>query len=169
MKSIHSFKESGVNMNGSVYVFIILIAGLILWRRTRSFYRPIRGSGIRLLLPVLFMLPGIMIFLNPRIHAPLLEWIIAIVIGLALSIPLIWTTNYEVREDQQIYAKKNMGFIVAFLAILGIRLLLRNYVSMLDPETLAALFMVIAFSYVIPWRVMSYLKFRKLARGRLVA
>jgi membrane protein CcdC involved in cytochrome C biogenesis len=40
---------------------------------------------------------------------------------------------------------------------------------MLDPETFAALFMVIAFSYVIPWRVMSYLKFRKLLRGRLVA
>jgi len=155
-------------MNNSFYVIVILVAGLVLWRRTRSFYRPIRGNGSRLLYPMLYMLPGVFLLLNEQVHAPYYEWIVSAVLGLLLSIPLIWTTSYEVREDNQIYAKKNMGFIFAFLAVLAIRFTLRSYLSMIDPQTLAALFMVVAFSYIIPWRIVSYLKFRRMLRMRAV-
>ncbi|MFC5699737.1 CcdC family protein [Cohnella faecalis] len=150
-------------MGNSFYVTFILIAALVLWRRTRSFYRPIKGDGRRILLPVLFMLPGIALVLNKDVHAPAYEWLVACAIGVALSIPLIWTTEYEVREDKQIYAKKNVGFIVAFVAVLAIRFALRSYLQMIDPQTLSALFMVVAFSYVLPWRIVSFVKFRRTA------
>ncbi len=115
-------------------------------------------------MPLLFMLPGLSLMFNSNVHAPAYEWIVAAVLGIVLSIPLIWTTNYEIRDDNQIYAKKNMGFIVAFLAVIVIRFALRNYLSMVDPETLAALFMLVAFSYILPWRIVSFIKFRKLVQ-----
>jgi membrane protein CcdC involved in cytochrome C biogenesis len=155
-------------MNESYYVTIVLIVALVLWRRTRSFYKPIRGDGRRILFPLLFMVPGLFLILNPNVHAPLYEWFIAAILGLILSIPLIWTTNYEVREDNQIYAKKNMGFIFAFVAVIAIRFALRSYLSMIEPQTLGALFMLVAIFYILPWRIVSYMKFRKVAQQRSV-
>lgn len=114
------------------------------------------------------MLPGVFLLFNPSVHAPLYEWFIAVALGLVLSIPLIWTTNYEVRADNQIYAKKNMGFIFAFVAVVAIRFTLRNYLSMIEPQTLGALFMLVAFSYILPWRIVSYMKFRKVALLRSI-
>src|SRR4029453_8431120 len=131
-------------MNESYYIAIVLIVAFVLWRRTRSFYKPIRGDGRRILFPLLFMLPGIFLMLDPSVHAPLYEWFIAALLGVVMSIPLIWTTNYEVRDDNQVYAKKNMGFIFAFVAVVVIRFALRNYLSMIEPQTLGALFMLVA-------------------------
>lgn len=157
-----------MQLNESYYVVIVLIAALVLWRRTRSFYKPIRGNGRAILFPLLFMMPGVILLFNPSVHAPLYEWIIAAALGLVMSIPLIWTTDYEVRDDNQIYAKKNMGFIFAFVTVVAIRFALRNYLSMIEPQTLGALFMLVAFSYILPWRIVSYMKFRKVARLRSV-
>jgi len=152
--------------SGELITMIIVIAALVLFRTMRHAHRPIRGRGIRLLLPVIYMLPGVYLILNPKAHAPAYEWLAAVGIGIALSIPLIWTTNYEVRGDNQVYAQRNRGFIVAFLAVLAIRFLLRSYLSDIDPDTLGALFITVAFSYALTWRISSFLKFRKVVRLR---
>jgi membrane protein CcdC involved in cytochrome C biogenesis len=150
-------------MNGSTfYVMIIAIAALVLWRRTRSMYRPIRGSGIRLLIPLLFMLPGVTLLLNPNVNEPAWAFGAAFGLGIMFSIPLIWTTNYEVREDNLIYAQKNWGFIAVFLGIVIIRFALRQELTDMDPQGIMALFMMVAFGYLIPWRVVSFIKFRRL-------
>ncbi|WEK54426.1 MAG: cytochrome c biogenesis protein CcdC [Candidatus Cohnella colombiensis] len=150
-------------MNGSTfYVMIAAIAALVLWRRTRSMYRPIRGSGIRLLIPLLFMLPAVSLLFNPDVNEPAWSFGAALALGIVFSIPLIWTTNYEVREDKLIYAKKNWGFIVAFLGIVIFRFALRQELSSIDPQGQMALFMMVAFGYIIPWRVVSFIKFRRL-------
>jgi membrane protein CcdC involved in cytochrome C biogenesis len=150
-------------MNGSTfYVMIVAIAALVLWRRTRSMYRPIRGSGIRMLIPLLFMLPGVILLLNPDVNEPAWAFGAAFGLGIMFSIPLIWTTNYEVREDNLIYAQKNWGFIAAFLGIVIIRFVLRQELSDMDPQGKMALFMMVAFGYLIPWRVVSFIKFRRL-------
>jgi membrane protein CcdC involved in cytochrome C biogenesis len=149
-------------VNQSYYTIVIAVAGLILWRRTRNMYRPVKGNGIRILIPALFLIPGIMMILNPQVHAYAWEWISALALGLLLSIPLIWTTGYEIREDQNIYIKKNVSFIFAFVAVLALRFLLRNYLSMIDQQTKTALFMLVATGYIVPWRIVSYIKFRKL-------
>lgn len=118
---------------------------------------------------MLFMLPGILLMFDAHVHAPVYEWIIAGALGIVLSLPLIWTTNYELREDNQIYAKKNMGFIAAFLVVVAIRFALRSYLDDIDPQTLGALFMLVAFTYVLPWRIVSFIKFRKVAQLRSIS
>jgi membrane protein CcdC involved in cytochrome C biogenesis len=150
-------------MNGNgVYIMIAAITALVLWRRTRSMYRPIRGSGIRLLIPMLFMLPGVTLFLNPNVSEPAWAYGVALGLGILMSIPLIWTTNYEVREDSLIYAKKNWGFIAAFIGVVLIRFLLRQELADMEPQGKMALFMLMAFGYIIPWRIVSFIKFRRL-------
>lgn len=149
-------------MDSSVYSIAILVTLLVIWRRTRGMFRPIRGDGRRLIMPLLFLIPSLFLILNPKAHAPAWEWSTAMAIGLLLSLPLIFTTNYERREDQQIYAVKNIGFFISFIGVLAIRFLLRDYLSGMDPETMAALIMTVLLGYVIPWRIVSYLKFRKL-------
>ncbi|MGG2091953.1 CcdC protein domain-containing protein [Bacillus sp. S13(2024)] len=57
------------------------------------------------------LLPSIPINLNPKIHAAGWEWICALIFGFLLSIPLIRTTNYELRSDQHIFATKNRSFV----------------------------------------------------------
>jgi len=149
-----------------LYIMVVIIAALVLFRSTRNFYRPIRGSGIRLLLPLLYMLPASYVIMNPEAHATTNEWLAAAGIGFVLSIPLIWTTQYEVRSDNQIYAKQNLWFIISFLAILAVRFVLRASIQDIDTQTLSALFVTVAFCYVIPWRVVSFVKFRMVKAGQ---
>ena len=148
-------------MDYSVYTIVIAVALLVIWRRTRGMFRPIKGNGSRLLVPLIFLLPCILMIVNPSAHALAWEWFVAGGFGCLLSLPLILTTNYERRADQQIYAVKNLSFIIAFLAILVIRFLLRDYLSTMDAETKTALFLTVAMGYIVPWRIVSYLKFRK--------
>ncbi|QJD85354.1 cytochrome c biogenesis protein CcdC [Cohnella herbarum] len=149
-------------MDSSVYVIALLVAALIIWRRARGMYRPIRGNGVRLMLPLLFLVPSLFLIVNPKAHAPAWEWGAALAVGCLLSLPLIFTTNFERRDDQQIYAVKNMGFFIAFIGVIVVRFVIRDHLDGLDSETVAALFMVLLIGYVIPWRVVSFLKFRKL-------
>jgi membrane protein CcdC involved in cytochrome C biogenesis len=154
-----------MNNGVSSYLILIVIAALVIWRRTRSMYRPIKGNGRRILFPVVFFFPSISMYFNPAVHMHLMEGVVAVCLGIVLSIPLIWTTNYEIREDGQIYAKKNTAFILAFIAVLAIRFFLRSHLNSIDPQTLTALFLLVAVSYIVPWRVISFLKFRKIYRG----
>ena len=89
----------GEIMNASsFYTIVIIVAALVLWRRTRAMYRPMKGNGTRLLLARLFLLlPSLPIILNPNVHVAVWWWICAAILGFLLSIPLIWTTNYELR------------------------------------------------------------------------
>lgn len=149
-----------------LYSIVLIIAALVLYRSTRNFYRPIRGNGARLLVPLVYMLPATYVIMNPDAHATSNEWLAAAAIGIVLSIPLIWTTQYEVRSDNQIYAKRNLWFIISFLAILAVRFVLRTSIQDIDSQTLSALFVTVAFCYVIPWRVVSFIKFRMVKAGR---
>lgn len=150
-----------------LYTIVLVIAALVLFRTTRNFYRPIRGNGGRLLLPLVYMLPATYVIMNPDAHATGNEWLAAVAIGFVLSLPLIWTTQYEVRSDNQIYAKRNMWFVVSFLAILAVRFVLRTSIQDIDSQTLSALFVTVAFCYVVPWRVVSYIKFRMVKSERV--
>ncbi|MED4604099.1 cytochrome c biogenesis protein CcdC [Paenibacillus validus] len=144
-------------------VFIMVIAaGLILWRRMRATSRPVKGKGYRLLLPLLFLALGLTGLLNPELHLTVKEVVLSLLCGAVLSIPMILTTNYERREDGLIYPKKSAAFVVALIGLIALRLGLRSYLSGLDPTELAMLFYLIAVAYVVPWRVASFVKFRKL-------
>ncbi|MFC5401139.1 CcdC protein domain-containing protein [Cohnella soli] len=150
-------------MNEStVYALMVAIAALILWKRTKSMFRPIKGNGTRLLFPLLFILPGLSLLFDSNVNQS--EWAFgaAFGLGVAFSIPMIWTTNFEVREDNQIYAKKNWGFFVAFLGFMIVRFVLRLELSDMNPQDQMALFVTVAFGYLVPWRIVSFIKFQQL-------
>ena len=48
----------------SLITVFLGIALLIFWRRYRSMHKPIKGSGKRMLWPLLFLTPGIIWFLS---------------------------------------------------------------------------------------------------------
>jgi membrane protein CcdC involved in cytochrome C biogenesis len=162
-------------MNASAILIIILVLLLVGWRRTRAMRRPIKGNGVRILYPLF-----IFIILIPLTSLQLIfdksgqmsshslpsvtEVFIAFALGLLFSIPMVMTTNYEVREDKQIYAKKSTAFIFAFVGLVIVRLALREYFTTIDPITLSLLSLILALGYVSVWRIMSYIKFRKIWR-----
>ncbi|HDR7782176.1 MULTISPECIES: CcdC family protein [Bacillus] len=147
----------------SLVTVFLCIALLILWRRYRSMYKPIKGSGIRILWPLLFLTPGVLWFFGP-VHPAILQGIIAAFIGVLFAVPLIVLTNYERRDDGNIYTKKSAAFLITFIALVVLRYGSRQYIVDLDQQTIGLLFYVIAVSYIIPWRIASYIKFRKVWR-----
>ncbi|WP_042461331.1 CcdC protein domain-containing protein [Neobacillus dielmonensis] len=154
-------------MNGlAMYGMIILVFGLVFWRRTRAMVRPIKGSGIRILMPLMIFLPGISVFMSLQLQLKTWEIAVAALAGLLLAIPLMWTTNYEIREDGQIYAQKNKSFFIALIFVLVIRMVFKQFISGLDPASLGMLFFAVAISYVVPWRIVSFIKFRKVKQSQ---
>jgi membrane protein CcdC involved in cytochrome C biogenesis len=154
-------------VNGlGMYGIMVVIAGLVFWSRRRAMYRPIQGSGIKILLPMFYILIGFYAYSTLPIQLKIWEIGVASLIGLLLALPLIWTTNYEIRQDGQIYAQKNKSFFIALIAVVAIRIVARQYISGLDQASLAMLFLIVAFSYVAPWRIVSFVKFRKVKQSQ---
>lgn len=152
-------------MNGNFYLIMLAVAALVLLRAVRNMHRPVKGNGFRIILPLFFILPGLEYILQPAAQAP--DWMIlsAVALGAVLSLPLILTTGYEVRADGKVYAKMSYWFVVAFLGMLAVRFGLRAELHTLDPQVKTSLFMIVAFCYIIPWRIASYIKYRRAARG----
>ncbi|MFK4319950.1 membrane protein CcdC involved in cytochrome C biogenesis [Bacillus sp. RC145] len=148
----------------SLITVFLCVALLIFWRRYRSMYKPIKGTGKRILWPLLFLTPGILLFFGP-VHPAILQVTIAASIGGIFAIPLIFLTNYERREDGNIYTKKSAAFLITFIGIVILRYSSRQYIVGLDPQIIGLLFYVVAVSYIIPWRIACYIKFRKVWRG----
>ena len=145
----------------SLITVFLCIALLIFWRRYRSMHRPIKGSGKRILWPLLFLTPGI-IWFWPRTSSYItsnysgIHWC-------TFAVPLIVLTNYERRDDGNIYTKKR-SFLITFIALVVLRYGSRQYIVDLDQQTIGLLFYVVAVSYIIPWRIACYIKFRKVWR-----
>ncbi|KZD27524.1 cobalamin biosynthesis protein CbiX [Bacillus cereus] len=147
----------------SLITVFLCVALLIFWRRYRSMYKPIKGTGKRILWPLLFLTPGILLFFGP-VHPAIVQVTIAASIGVIFAIPLIFLTNYERREDGNIYTKKSVAFLITFIGIVILRYSSRQYIVGLDPQIIGLLFYVVAVSYIIPWRIACYIKFRKVWR-----
>jgi membrane protein CcdC involved in cytochrome C biogenesis len=155
--------------NGSAVIIMLGVAALIIWRRTRAMYKPMGKSAFRILLPLFFLSPGVLLFLQPGVHLTTMEVLGSIGIGIVFSIPLIWTTGYEIREDGHIYTKKSMAFVQTFLGILSLRFLLRGYLSEIDPKNMMLLIFLIAVCYLVPWRVACYVKYSSILEQRNAA
>ncbi|MBE7150395.1 cytochrome c biogenesis protein CcdC [Bacillus mycoides] len=147
----------------SLITVFLCVTLLIFGRRYRSMYKPIKGKGKRILWPLLFLTPGIILFFGP-VHPAILQVTIAVFIGALFAAPLIFLTNYERREDGNIYTKKSAAFLITFIGIVILRYGSRQYIVDLDQQTIGLLFYVVAISYIIPWRIACYIKFRKVLR-----
>lgn len=147
---------------------VLAIIALVMWRRISATKRPIKGSGVRFLLPLLFICFGFTMFTNPQLNVSLhfTEILVSLAVGVVMSIPLILTTNYEVRSDGNIYAKKSVAFIVSLVVLVALRMALRAYLHQFDSMTLYAMFYLVAVGYVAPWRIASFVKYRMIRQNR---
>ncbi len=155
------------NMQYGMYAILLVIFGLIFWRRTRAMVRPIKGSGLRILLPLLYMSPALSVVMQPSVHFTSIEIVVSVIFGTILSLPLIYTTGYEIREDGKIYAIKSIGFVIALISVFVCRRLANYFLPGIDPLTLNALSIISLFVYVGLWRIISFIKFKKVYNSRV--
>jgi len=143
-------------------VVVALIAGsAIIAVRLKASTKP--TSLRKIWIPPLGMSTGFLMFLYAPTHIPWL-WAAAAVLAGALffSYPLIWTSKFEAR-DGHIYLVRSKAFIFIIVALLVVRLLLHDVVerAVSLPQT-GALFFLLAFGMIVPWRLAMARRYRTL-------
>jgi membrane protein CcdC involved in cytochrome C biogenesis len=140
-------------------------AAVVLIWRIRETKRPVTAPKI--LVPPLGMATGFSMFAVPEMRVPVLWGLAAFAAGaIFLSHPLIRTSALT-REGGAIMMRRSRAFLGILLGLVALRLLLRAYVEQYVSTTqTAALFFLLAFGMLLPWRIAMYLRYRKLvARG----
>ncbi|ULL18057.1 cytochrome c biogenesis protein CcdC [Paenibacillus sp. H1-7] len=150
-----------VNLQTTVTIGAAMTATMAMLVRMRSTNKPVNPR--KLLIPPLAMSTGFLMFAVPFTRIPFTWGIAALLIGaLLFSYPLIRYSQLEQREGH-VYMKKSKVFAFILIGLLLIRVLLRQvieqYVSL--PQT-GAIFFLLAFGMLLPWRLAMYAKFRKL-------
>jgi membrane protein CcdC involved in cytochrome C biogenesis len=144
--------------------FIVLIfAIMVIMIRIRAMKKPTHAKKI--ILPPLGMSTGFLMFLYPPTHIPLIWGLTAFAVGAVfLSIPLIQTSKLQV-IDQQIYLKRSRAFIFILITLLVLRLSLHTYLAQhITIFQTAALFFVLAFGMLLPWRMVMYYQYKQLQK-----
>jgi len=145
-------------------VVAVVFALMVIFVRIKTSNRP--TSARKIIIPPLGMSTGFLMFVAPQTHFPWTYALFALCIGFILSYPLIATSQMYRAADNQIYLKRSKSFIVILLVLLFVRTILHNYVEAYVslPQT-GAIFFVLAFGMLLPWRVGMYLQFMRLQKG----
>ncbi len=98
--------------------------------------------------------------MDPNLHLQSGQVLIALLIGLVFSIPLIRTTNFEVRENGAAFIQRNKTVFVILIVVFALRFVFVANVKLIDPSTLGFLCNLVTLSYVACWRIVSFVKFR---------
>jgi len=140
-------------------------AAVVLIWRIRETQRPVTAPKI--LVPPLGMATGFSMFIVPEMRVPVLWGVAAFAAGaIFLSHPLIRTSSLT-REGDVVMMRRSRAFLGILLALVALRLLLRAYVEQYVSTTqTAALFFLLAFGMLVPWRITMFLRYRKLVAAR---
>ncbi|MEK3884084.1 cytochrome c biogenesis protein CcdC [Paenibacillus sp. PL2-23] len=140
------------------------IAGLsLIIIRIRAAKRPTTLKKI--VIPPLGMATGFIMFAAPVTHIPWMWGVSAFGTGLLMfAFPLIVTTRME-RIDSDIYVRRSKAFVAIMIVLFLLRLLLHEVVEqyMTIPQT-GALFYLLAFGMILPWRIAMLGDYLRLAR-----
>jgi membrane protein CcdC involved in cytochrome C biogenesis len=145
-------------------ISMVVAAIAIIFFRIRSTKKP--TSARKIVMPPIGMSTGFLMFLYPPMRFPFVWGVAVFAIGAALfSIPLILTSRFE-RVGQEIYLRRSKAFVGILIVLLIVRLLLHSYLEewVSIPQT-AAIFFVLAFGMLLPWRIAMYIQYSKLKKG----
>ncbi|WP_088832504.1 CcdC protein domain-containing protein [Paenibacillus tyrfis] len=148
-----------VSLGISVLIFLLIIRG-----QFRGMSTPIKKPGISLLLPILYISTSLFQLMDPNLHLQSGQVLIALLIGLVISVPLIMTTNFEVRENGAAFIKRNKIVFVILIVVFALRFVFVGTVKVIDPSTLGFLCNLVTFGYVACWRIVSFIKFRNVLK-----
>ncbi|MBN9418814.1 hypothetical protein ABS71_17865 [bacterium SCN 62-11] len=133
---------------------------ILLWR-IREGQTPLRKGKI--IAPPLGMSTGFCMFFKEEFRYPP-EWgLVAFLLGaLVFAWPMILTSKLH-KENGQIWLKRSPAFFLTILALIAIRLALKQQVQhfITVPQT-AGLMFTLAFGMVLHWRTRMLLEFNKL-------
>lgn len=155
------FHLGALNMHAATTLGTLAMALLAIFVRTRASRRP--ATAAKIIMPPLGMSTGFLMFVVPATRIPVLWGVAAFLAGAVLfSYPLIRSSKLEISAGQ-IYVQKSKQFIFVLLGLLLIRLALHSYIEeyISIPQT-GALFFILAFGMLLPWRIAMFLRFRKL-------
>lgn len=139
-------------------------AAVMVWR-VRETRTPVTPA--KLLMPPLGMSTGFCMFVAPQMRIPIAWGLCAFAAGaLLFSYPLIHTSRLHV-ENGVVMMQRSRAFMIILVVLLILRLLLRGYVEQyVSMFQTGAIFFVLAFGMLLPWRVVMFLRYRALTRGR---
>lgn len=141
-----------------------LIGGaVVLAWRVRETMRPVTAKSI--VLPPLGMATGFCMFAAPQMRVPLSWAVCALLAGtLLLSYPLVHTSSLH-RSGDVVLLKRSPAFLVVLLALVFVRIVARRYVEeRVSTMQTGAIFFLVAFGMIVPWRVAMYRRYRALTR-----
>ncbi|MEI7026442.1 CcdC family protein [Paenibacillus sp. y28] len=150
-----------ISLNVLATTATLLGGTAVLLFRIRSSNRPMTVP--RIIMPPIGMSTGFIMFASPLVHIPWSWAIAAFLAGLLFfAYPLIRTSRLE-RKDGQIYMKQSKMFMLILFGLLVIRLVLHDVVQshVSIPQT-GALFFLLAFGMIGPWRLAMLRQFLKL-------
>lgn len=136
-------------------------AAVVMTWRVRETAAPVTAAKI--LLPPLGMSTGFLMFLAPPARVPLAWGLGAFLVGaIFFAYPLVRTSELH-RVDGAIMLRRSRAFLWILLGLLAVRLALRSYVEeRVSPMQTGALFFVLAFGMIVPWRALMYRRYRQL-------
>jgi membrane protein CcdC involved in cytochrome C biogenesis len=141
----------------------LFIAMMVFVIRMRESKKPTTLKKI--ILPPFFMMTGYSMFLYPPMHVQIEYAIVAFLVGVLLSYPLIVTSQFEVVENE-IYLKRSKLFIMILFGLVLLRLVLREYVSSyIDLIHTSSLFFIMANGMILPWRISMFFGYKKIQRN----
>lgn len=118
----------------------------------------------KIILPPFFMSTGALMYIFPYFRLTTMEMIEAAFVGMFFSVFLIFTSNFEVK-DNKIYMKRSKLFPLILITLLVIRSVMKFFLSSaIHPGELAGMFFLLAFSMIVPWRIAMYIKYKKILR-----
>ncbi|CAG7653908.1 CcdC protein domain-containing protein [Paenibacillus allorhizosphaerae] len=152
-------------MNATVSLAIsILIFFLIIRGQLRGMQKPLKKSGVGLLLPIAYISTSLFQLMDPSLHIREDQVLLSVLIGAVISIPLIWTTNFEVKGTGDAFIKRSKAVFVILIGVFALRFVFVAGFKLIDPGTLGFMCNLVTLSYIALWRIGSFVKFRNALR-----
>lgn len=138
----------------------VVMGIFVMFVRSKASKKPV--SAKKIILPPLFMSTGALMFVFEFFRVSPLQIVEALVVGMLFSSILIWTSKFEVR-DNEIYMKQSKAFIFILIGLLAIRLIGKMVLSStVDVGELSGMFWILAFGMIVPWRITMYMQYKKI-------
>lgn len=145
----------------SAVILVMALAVIVI--RMKAAKHPTNARKI--LIPPLGMSTGFLMFVAPQTHIPLWYVVVAFLVGTLFSIPLIASSKFFV-QNNDVFLQRSRGFIFVLLALVVIRISLHGYIERyITLAQTGAVFFVLAFGMLLPWRIAMYQRYRKLVVG----
>ncbi|NAM13475.1 DUF1453 family protein [Staphylococcus epidermidis] len=157
--------KEGVNLTYLVFsiVFAFLMGAVVIVIRMKAQQFPVNEKKI--ILPPFFMATGALMYVVPYFRLTDMEMLESLILGVLFSTVLIWTSRFEVKDDN-IYMKRSKAFPIILISLLIIRTVIKIFISSeIDPGEIAGMFFLLAFCMIVPWRCAMLYKYKKLQKN----